>query len=518
MSGTRYPKRNPKLALVVMCKNEHARIKHTFESVKDYIGEFFIFDTGSTDNTVEIIKQYCLENDIKLNLKQGEFVNFSVSRNELLDFTDSLIQGSDRYLLLLDVNDEMRDMHILCKFVDEFKDGHTGFYLTQRWWTGSSLDSYYNVRMIKSNSRWRYKSVVHEYIITPDIEEKKKQDHEVLYRLEGVYIYQDRTADDDKSFKRFSRDKELLYNEHIKDPHEPRTLFYLAQTCSCLGQIEESYRYYLLRIKELGFYEEVYQSYFRMGELSATLGHDWEESMLWFLKAFQHSQRVEPLIKMAEYYKDNNLEGEKKPEWHTCYMYASMACNMMYPTNNILFVNKRNYTYDRWHLMGIAAFYVGKYKEGKEACLRAIEAENKDVDRNNLKFYLENDIDIIQSGKIDNKCLVCPSFGDKEIRSKDEIDVKHDRNKIVKEVVALIEKERKDQNRPVTAQLLQAVINNSMKRVDDNLDINSNMIATDYDALANNNMRLMADISKLPRKERRSHLRQIIKATGKRNI
>ena len=37
--------------------------------------------------------------------------------------------------------------------------------------------------------------------------------------------------------------------------------------------------------------------------------------------------------------------------------------------------------------MGRIAFYVNEKKLGKEACIKAIKAKNKDIDKYNLKFY-----------------------------------------------------------------------------------------------------------------------------------
>ena len=46
--------------------------------------------------------------------------------------------------------------------------------------------------------------------------------------------------------------------------------------------------------------------------------------------------------------------------------------------------------------MGIVAYYTKHYKEGKVACLKAIENGTKlkintDIDKNNLKFYLDEE-------------------------------------------------------------------------------------------------------------------------------
>lgn len=110
------------------------------------------------------------------------------------------------------------------------------------------------------------------------------------------------------------------------------------------------------------------------------------------MKAFEHSQRVEPMLFIAIYYINIKM-------WILAYTYLKLACNLPYPKEAILFVNKNDYDYKRWHLMGIVAYYVGQYVDGKNACLIAIEycktsndvRNNHDLDEKNLKFYLEKE-------------------------------------------------------------------------------------------------------------------------------
>jgi glycosyltransferase involved in cell wall biosynthesis len=384
-----------RIALVMMVKNEEKRIEVSFDSVRPYANTFVILDTGSNDRTISICREYCNRHNITLFLKESPFVNFCVSRNVLLDFADECLDSRNKkFLLQLDCNDELRDAHNLVEFVKNFRGTQTGFYLKQQWWTGQSYDSYFNIRLVLSHSEWRYKAVVHEYIC-----KKNQNDARDILRLENIVLFQDRTKDDDKSQKRFKRDKDMLYAEYLRDPKDPRTLFYLAQTCGCLGLQQEAYQYYILRSKLTGFVEEVYHAFYRLGELSMYLGHCWEESMSWFLKAYTHSKRAEPLVKIAEYYKDNNslvnydnnTKKKTNPDWSLCYAFASQACKLLYPHNQILFIDRQTYVYKRWHILGVAAYNVGRFKEGKEACIKAIQSENKDVDMDNLILYLKKE-------------------------------------------------------------------------------------------------------------------------------
>jgi len=92
----------------------------------------FIYDTGSTDNTIQIIEQFCEDNDINLKLKQEEFINFEESRNKAIEFAES-IENID-YLLLLDSNDILENGEELLNLcIEKQETNETGFYLKQEW-------------------------------------------------------------------------------------------------------------------------------------------------------------------------------------------------------------------------------------------------------------------------------------------------------------------------------------------------------------------------------------------------
>ena len=215
------------IAVLLMVKNEKKRLHVTLNSIKGFANSLVMFDTGSEDNTIEIAKTFCDENKIPFRLKEGKFVNFSISRNESLEFADTF--DDIDFILMMDVNDELVGGEFLLQYTSEYIDNpSSGFLISQEWFSGQ-LDKYFNVRLIKPKKGWRYNGAVHEYIKT-DIEEFNK--NPIVKLPDNLVLYQDRTQDDDKSSKRFQRDKELLLAEFEKDPTETRTIFYLAQTFS----------------------------------------------------------------------------------------------------------------------------------------------------------------------------------------------------------------------------------------------------------------------------------------------
>ena len=134
------------IALVMMVKNENKRITVSLESVRCIVDKFVIMDTGSEDNTVEIIKNYCDKNKIELHLIERTFpspFHYSNARNVVLDFADDKAD----FLLLLDCNDELKDGVNVRRFVDTYEGNSTAFHVCQEWWNGISLDKYYNIRL-----------------------------------------------------------------------------------------------------------------------------------------------------------------------------------------------------------------------------------------------------------------------------------------------------------------------------------------------------------------------------------
>lgn len=359
-----------KIAVLVMVKNETKRILTTLESISHLDG-LFVYDTGSTDNTVEIIENFCKKHEMDCKVKRGIFEDFATSRNILHDFADSFDHDFTHYLLL-DCNDELRG-----DLKEELNkpecEGRDHFLIQQNWKTGpDTINKYYNLRVIKAKTGDRYKGVVHECLITSP--EKSK------YKLKNVHLFQDRTQDDGKSALRWKHDLQLLKAEHEKDPTDPRTLFYLAQTYSCLEDKDNAYKCYEKRsVMEHGFYEERFHATLNCAEMA----ENWDETHKWCLKAFEIIDRAEPLLIIAQHYRD-------RKQFKMAYIHAKLACDLDYPSQCLLYVDQNIYDYKRWHLLGIIGFYAGYFDEGERACITAIINKREKVDIDNLKFYIDN--------------------------------------------------------------------------------------------------------------------------------
>lgn len=405
----------PILATIVVVKNEMKRICITLESVKGITDKVIILDTGSTDDTINVIKKYGIENNMDIDVIEKTFnipfegdpqynedgtiktfFHFSKARNHVLEYADDKAD----YLLLLDCNDELQGGKQLREFINTFTDEFYAFHVLQKWWNGISHDSYFNVRLIKTKSQWRYKGPIHEWIHC-EINEKYK-----LGKLpEHIVIYQDRTQDDDKSQKRFLKDELIFESEMIREIKEcgkpdTRTLFYYGQTCMCINKHEKAFHLNRERCERNdGFLEEKFHSLYRCGELSQKLLHTEEETMLWYIKAFEFSAknfqnaRAEPLYKLAEQYFENFEKNTERNNWEMAYLFLKRACELKFPSECILFVDSRVYKYKRWNLLARMCSRRTDpelRKIGIHAVFKAIEEEDNQWDKDLLSIYLPN--------------------------------------------------------------------------------------------------------------------------------
>lgn len=375
-----------------MVKNEAARISYTIKSCcHPSISGLVIYDTGSTDDTLEVIKNTAktLSNIKHIDIIKGEFQDFATSRNKNLAFAqECALKYNYEYFFLLDSNDEL--IFEDDNFDTTLFDPDVVVWLVKCEWKikeGIEPITFRNTKFVRAKiPEFQWVGVVHEYLsIAP---------HQKRDLCNFVRVFQDRMKDNDgKTKDRWTRDRILLEREHEKNENDLRTLFYLAQTYSCLGEYELAYNHYAKRTLHTneGFYEEQFCSLYRCGEIACILNLPDEIALSWYTRAFIHSERAEPLVAIAEMY-------EKIKQYKLAYAFISLACILQLPEHSLLFVDKDCYSYKRWHVLGRIAWYATStiahqhqkediIKNGLFGCLKAIEAKGLDVDKNNIIFY-----------------------------------------------------------------------------------------------------------------------------------
>jgi glycosyltransferase involved in cell wall biosynthesis len=365
-----------RICAVIMTRNETKRIATTINSVQSLDG-IVLYDTGSDDDTIEVAKN---SSRVPIHIGHGDFTDFATSRNESLKFAKLCAKTYGyEYFLLMDANDELIGGKPI---IENSNDQTVAWYVEQRLKYGvDAVVSFHNVKFIKADADVSYVGRVHEYLDRCG----------PLEELRGIYLFQDKTADDNKSQDRWLRDVIILEQDHEKDPTDTRVLFYLAQTYACLGDDLLALDHYEKRTKSIGgFEEERCYSFMKCGDLADKLGKE-DDAIHWYTKACRHTLRCEPIISLAKIFR-------RSSQFLLAYTYAKLACELEI-SSKTLFVERECSDYDRWHILGIVAWYAAKcvnsdeikmemLRVGRKACRRAIETgKNVDLDTKNLSFY-----------------------------------------------------------------------------------------------------------------------------------
>jgi glycosyltransferase involved in cell wall biosynthesis len=405
---------DPLLVVVLMVKNEEDVIVPTLKPFVDGgVDAFYIFDTGSTDKTVEVVTEYLQKSGVRFAVGQEPFIDFAASRNRGLDLALEVFPHS-AYMVMPDAEWYIHNSQDLIKFCkDNLNDMEPAYSLHI---ASEDLD-FYTPRLIRTSMGSRFVGKVHEVL-----------DHPAQKKVPGHVIFELRPSryGAEKSRKRWERDAEILMRGYLEDPFGTRNLFYLAQTHWCLGNLEEAYRFYKIRAPLTGWDEEDYLSWYRLGLITEELAkHEesdnlplphaalfadiaksfktegfenafvmeqgvdsspkrtWSEAMGYFLKAFtMRPRRAEPIIHIALHYlNDDNHE--------VGYIFALRAAQIPYPENDILMVEKDLYDFFRWEILSRCAWYVGEVELGFTAACKAKrqKPELAHVQRNAQLFF-----------------------------------------------------------------------------------------------------------------------------------
>jgi glycosyltransferase involved in cell wall biosynthesis len=306
----------------MIIKNEGPLLPRLFESVKGFATEYCIVDTGSTDDTLDVLKAI----DMPGTIFEEPFVNFCTTRNFLLDKCRETTKCD--YLLLLDA-----DM-ILCvspewdaaKF--DKKSKIDVYSLIQI----SSLE-YENVRLIRTDAvDVKVVGSTHEYYDVPSHYRTGSIPKHLLY----IQDMGDGRCKEDK----YERDERLLRRELEMDSENPRTVFYLANTLKDQAKYADAIPYYVKRTQMGGYFAEADLSFTSLVQCYLGLDNEKEAAKYAIIAAFQRTVfRAEGLYYMAFYL-------HSKQKYDLAWYYANMASKITKPSvSQALFIHNDIYNY-----------------------------------------------------------------------------------------------------------------------------------------------------------------------------
>ena len=279
------------LELVMIVKNSGEILRNCLKENKKYIDHWTILDTGSSDNTKQIIEDEL--SSIPGNLYSEPFIDFATSRNRSLELSSK----SCKYTIILD------DSYIL----------HGGYKLRQTLQKSKSTcfsikignlvdnfirNEYISNRIFKTNDRLRYKYRVHE-ILNVDRKQIQEIDDPDIF-INDI----DSMEHKNRSVNRYFKDIELLLLDHKEKQNDPRIIYYIAKTYYNLERYEDALEYFKLLGKLHNIDHEYYFSSKYESICCSFMINQNVQQMKFDLTKIVDKTRKEVEYKLAVIYKD----------------------------------------------------------------------------------------------------------------------------------------------------------------------------------------------------------------------
>lgn len=359
----------PKMCLNMIVKNEAHIIKETLNNICKYIDYWVISDTGSTDGTQDIIKDFFKEKNLPGELVEHEWKNFG--HNRTLAFQAAY--NKSEYVWVIDADDLVVGNLVFPKNPD--KD----LYLLK--YGGSTL-SYHRGQIFNNKLKWVYRGVLHEFA---KCYEKKHPSSEKIYG--NYYIDSRRLGDRNKDPQKYSKDAQVLVNaiENNIDPDlKGRYYFYAAQSYRDCNDMENCIKYYKKRAEEKGWVEEIYVSYMEMGLALEKINSDKKNIIDAYMNGFKSlPSRAECLYFLSMYYLKNN-------EIENAYKTCKIASKISNPTNLMLFIKTDIHLYKCKELLYQIYILIQRNKIN----IKNLSEENIKKEKDILYDFLTSDSDV----------------------------------------------------------------------------------------------------------------------------
>ena len=333
----------------MIVRNEARVIKRCLNSVQWLVDHTLVVDTGSTDDTVSIAKQRAL-------VLEHAWENFGHNRS--MSFNAAVENFHARWAMTIDA-----DQVVVCQDAAKFRaildKDVDGFSILQ---CNHGVE-YYNVRIMRTDRPWVCKGATHEHWACRG---------GVIYDIPRGIIYIDDRGDGGCKEDKFERDERLLRQELAENPSE-RDVFYLANTLSCQGRLEEAAELYEKRFRLGGWEQELFFSAYQLTKIYAKLDRPIECEMWAQMATVADPERNEALIALVEYLRGR---GEYFKSWH--YL---LRADRAKPEQK-LFLEADKYEWRVAYERSIVQYYIS---EDRDAGMRYVLQAPLSIP--NLRFY-----------------------------------------------------------------------------------------------------------------------------------
>jgi glycosyltransferase involved in cell wall biosynthesis len=167
---------SPKISVCLICKNEELFIRHCLESVVSVADEIIVLDTGSTDRTKEIVREFSSSSRLTPHVSLFETTwrnDFAWAKNKCLSY------ATGEWIIFIDANEMLapETQQAIPRLVNENHDKNEALII---WFRVNNfepenptpVDYYLKQFLFKNGFGIHYLGIVHESLVGSDIEIK----------------------------------------------------------------------------------------------------------------------------------------------------------------------------------------------------------------------------------------------------------------------------------------------------------------------------------------------------------
>ena len=368
--------KNKTICLNMIVKDESKVIIETLKNLLENI-EFdywVISDTGSTDNTQQLIKDFFYDKSIPGEIFNDEWRDFGYNRTRALEHA----YGKTDYLFIFDADDRIEGKFILPFPKKNSNNQNQNQNHNQLFLDGYMLKigkgfEYVRPLLINNNKKWEFKGVLHEYLT--NVEPVGNYG-----KIEGDYhIVSGRSGNRSTNPTKYYDDAILLekaYEKELLLPHQGlsgRYAFYCARSYKDAGKQywDKSIEWYKkLLARETHWNQERYYAALEIGIMYKDKDQtQMEDAIKYLLKTVEiDSERIEGVVIAVEYFYHSNQFLLINALYHKFKNYNNNNPDL----NDKLFINKHFYNDRIEFFNAITAYNVNDALSGYECCKRVL--------------------------------------------------------------------------------------------------------------------------------------------------